>query len=83
MQQEKLMNTTLLALENSLKGKFHPIEPDQQFVQQLRKRLEGSPILFRRRRTAATLLTIAGGLLFGLAVFLLGRGFLSQSSEAR
>jgi len=82
MRKSKLNNETLLALEDSLKDKFHPVEPDQQFVRHLRIRLEESPILYRRRRTAATLLTIAGGLLLGLAIFLIGRGFLSQSGEA-
>ncbi len=82
MRQKKLQNESLLDLENSLKNKFHPVQPNQQFVRQLRIRLEESPILYRRRRTAATLLTIAGGLLVGLAIFLIGTRFLRQSSEA-
>ena len=82
MQQRKMENETLLSLEEALKDKFHRVQPDQQFVQQLRTRLEESSIPYRRQRTAATLLTIAGGLLVGLAVFLIGRRFLSHSGDA-
>lgn len=82
MQPVKTQNESLIALENSLKQKLHPVEPNQHFVQKLRTRLEESPILYRQRRTAATLLTIAGGLLIGLIIFLIGRGFLRQSGKA-
>lgn len=81
MRQRTIQNESLLSLEDSLKGKFLPVKPDQQFVRRLRTRLEESPILHRRRRAAASLLTIAGGLLVGLAIFLIGRGFISQSGK--
>lgn len=74
-------NAKLLALENKLKQDLHPVEPNQRFIQKLRTRLEDSPILMRQQRVAATLLTVAGGLLIGLAVFLIGRGFLRQTGQ--
>lgn len=83
MQPQKTHNESLIALENSLKTKLQSVEPNQHFVNKLRTRLEESPILYRQRRTAATFLTIAGGLLIGLVIFLIGRGFLNQSSEAQ
>ena len=75
-------NESLLALEDSLKNQLHPIQPNRQFVKKLSTRLENSNLLNRQRRTAATLLTIAVGLLVGLVIFLIGRGFLSESGEA-
>jgi len=75
-------NETLLALENSLKHQLKPVQPNRHFVIGLKTRLETSNLLDRQRRTAATLLTIAGGLLIGLVVFLIGRGFLSESGAA-
>lgn len=82
MQPKSIENESLLALEDSLKRRLHPVKPDRHFVRGLRKRLEESNMLYRQRRTAATLFTIAGGLLVGLVIFLIGRGFLSSSGEA-
>jgi hypothetical protein len=82
MQPKFTDNESLLALEDSLKRRLHPVTPNRQFVHGLRRRLEESNRLNRQRRTAATLLTIAGGLLIGLAIFLIGRGFLSGSGKA-
>jgi len=82
MRAKNTQNETLLALENALKSQLHFVQPNRQFVRDLRTRLEESEILDRQKRTAATLLTIAGGLLVGLAVFLIGRGFLSDSEKA-
>lgn len=69
-------NEDLLALEQSLKAGLYPVSPDQKFVGNLRTRLEDSPIIQQQRETAYFLLSIAGGLLVGLMVFLIGRGFL-------
>jgi len=69
----------LIALETALKSRFHPIKPDQQFVGNLRNRLESSPMIQKQRRTAYVLITTAGGLLFGLIIFLIGKGLFQQS----
>ena len=82
MQRKHTQDSSLLALERTLKTELHPVEPNQRFVQTLRTRLEDSSILYRQRRIAATLLTIAGGLLVGTVIFLIGRGFLRNSSES-
>lgn len=82
MQVKTSQNESLIALENALKHKLHPVQPNQHFVQKLRSSLEQSNILDRQKRTAATFLTIAGGLLIGLVIFLIGRGFLRKPSEA-
>jgi hypothetical protein len=82
MQPKSPQNESLIALENTLKKKLYPVQPNQHFVQKLRTRLEKSNILDRQQRTAATYLTIAGGLLIGLAIFLIGRGFLRKPNEA-
>lgn len=75
-------NEELLALEKSLKDQLNPVKPDQSFVGCLSKRLEDSPAYRRKRRMAATMLTVAGGLVFGLAIFLIGRGFIHNTEEA-
>jgi len=72
----------LLALEQSLKSKFHPIKPDQQFVGNLRSRLESSPIYQQQRKAAYIFITTAGGLLLGLIIFLIGKGLLGESRGA-
>lgn len=82
MTQERLLNKKLLALEKSLKSKLHPVMPDRQFVGRLRKRLEDSPTYQERQRLAATLLSIAAGLVVGLVVFLIGKGFIKDTREA-
>ena len=81
MQPKSTENESLLALEDSLKRRLYPVKPDGQFVYGLRRRLEESNMLNRQRRTAASLLTIASGLLIGLAIFLIGRRFLSGSEK--
>ncbi len=83
MPGKEAQNESLLSLENALKAKLHPVQPNRRFVQNLRTRLEQSNLLDRQRRTAATLLTIAGGLTIGLAIFLIGKRFLSGSGDAR
>ena len=82
MQKNHPINKELLALEQSLKTKFHPIEPDQQFVGNLRVSLESSPIYHRQRKLAQIFITTAGGLLFGLIIFLIGKGLLQESRGA-
>lgn len=79
MQEHQSIDDDLLAFERSIKSKFKPITPDQQFVGNLRSRLEGSPIYQRQRRAAKIMITTAGGLLFGLIIFLIGKGLLQES----
>jgi hypothetical protein len=81
MKEIQFANDDLLVLEQALRSKLHPITPDQDFVGNLRGQLENSSIYQRQRETAHVLLTIAGGLLVGLAVFLLGRGIFQELRE--
>ncbi len=80
MKEVKSANQDLLALERSLMSQLQPIKPNQQFVGNLRLCLEGSPAYQRPRQTAYSFLAIAGGLLFGLVVFLIGKGILQELS---
>ena len=69
-------NENLLKLEQSLRNRLSPVRPNRDFVGSLHKRLEQSPIYQNKRHLAVTLLTIAGGLVIGTAVFLIGRELL-------
>jgi hypothetical protein len=82
MTQERSINDKLLALEESLKSKLHPVMPDRQFVGRLRKRLENSPTYQKQERLAATFLTVAAGLVVGLVIFLIGKGFINDARKA-
>ncbi len=82
MKKERSINEKLLALEKSLKSKLHPVRPDRQFVGRLRNRLENSPTYQKQRRLAATFLSIAAGLVVGLVVFLIGKGFIKDARKA-
>jgi len=82
MTKTKSANERLLALEKSLKTKLHPVVPDRQFVGHLRERLEDSTIYQKKKKLAATLLSIAAGLTIGLVVFLIGVGFLQEAKKA-
>jgi hypothetical protein len=75
-------NEELLALEESLKRQLRIVPPRKDFVGALRKKLENSPILQERRRLAATMLSIALGLVAGLVIFLIGRGFMQGAKKA-
>jgi hypothetical protein len=68
-------NESLLALENKLKHRLHPVSPDDVFVSDLRQKLEHSSLWERQKRAALSMLTIAFGLLVGLIIFLIGRHF--------
>jgi hypothetical protein len=74
MKEIQSTDDDLLVLEQALRAKLHPITPNQEFVGNLRGQLENSSIYQRQRETAHVFLTIAGGLLVGLVVFLVGRG---------
>ncbi len=82
MTGRKTSDEALLALENALKTKLKAVKPDQNFVGNLHIRLESSPVYRQQRRRAATLLSIAAGLLVGLAIFLVGRAFIEEVNEA-
>lgn len=73
MKESQFTNEDLLALEQSLKSRLLPVQPDQGFVGSLRSRLEDSPIYQQQRETAYFFLSIASGLLVGLVVFLIGK----------
>lgn len=81
MKEHSFSDETLLQLERSLKAKLNPVQPDHNFISTLRQRLVEKPTYRPRRRTAMTLLTIAGGLLFGLAIYLFGRWVSRDDSE--
>ena len=75
-------NEHLLDLEQSLKNRLYPVRPDRSFVGSLQKKLEESPLFRKKRHLATTLLTIAGGLVIGTAVFLIGRELLGDSENS-
>jgi hypothetical protein len=81
MTQERSINEKLLALETSLKSKLHPVMPDRQFVGHLRRRLEESTTYRKQRRLVATLLSVAAGLVVGLVIFLIGKGFINDARK--
>lgn len=72
-------NHDLMDLEQLLKSRFQSIKPDQQFVGNLRTKLENSPIYQKQRKMAYILMTTAGGLFLGLIIFLIGKGMLQES----
>lgn len=74
-------NETLLKLERSLRDRLNPVRPDHKFIGSLQKKLQESPLLRKKRHLAVTLLTIAGGLVVGTAVFLIGRGLIAGSEK--
>jgi len=79
MTKRDSANEALLALEQSLRAQLNPVAPNQQFVGRLRQRLEDSPTYRQQRRLAVQMLTIAVGLVVGLTIFLIGRGFIRES----
>jgi len=81
MKRQLLSDETLLELEQSLKAKLNPVQPDHGFITTLREKLINEPIYRPQHRTALTLLTIAGGLIFGLAIYLFGRRYFTDHSE--
>jgi hypothetical protein len=82
MAEYTAKNDQLLALERSLRAELLPVKPNQQFIGNLRKRLEVSPIFQQQRRLAISLLTVAIGLVAGLVIFLIGHGFMKKSKNA-
>lgn len=81
MKTSKANDLQLLDLERSLKSGLNPIQPDQQFVGNLRRRLEDMPVYHRKQRLAVSMLSIAAGLVVGLAIFLIGRSFVHSANE--
>lgn len=72
----------LLELEQSLRTMLSPVRPDRDFVGNLQQRLEQSPIFQKKRHLAVTLLTVAGGLVIGTAVFLIGRELIEGTRKS-
>ncbi len=81
MEKNKAMENRLKNLEQSLKSQLFPVSPDQNFVGVLQRRLQESPTNQQRRLKAATLLTIAGGLVIGLTIFFVGKQFLNFDQQ--
>lgn len=79
MTKRDSADEALLALEQSLRSQLNYVKPDQQFVGRLRQRLEDSPTYRQQRRLAVQMLTVAVGLVVGLVIFLIGRGFIQES----
>jgi hypothetical protein len=80
MKEMQFSNETLLELERSLKSKLNPVKPDLRFINTLRDKLLEQPDIRPHHRTALTMLTIAGGLFLGLAIYLIGRGYFGDQS---
>ena len=68
----------LLHLEQYLRSRMKPVQPDQKFIGALRNQLEQAATQSQTHRLAAMFLTIAGGLLLGLVIYLIGRRFIRQ-----
>lgn len=68
----------LLTLEQRLRSKMHPVQPDKKFIGALRSQLEQASTQSREHRLAASFLTIAGGLMLGLIIYLIGRLYIHQ-----
>ena len=81
MKRHLFSDETLLELEHSLKAKLNPVQPDHRFISTLREKLINEPIHRPQHRTAMTLLIIAFGLIFGLALYLFGRRYFQDQSE--
>ncbi len=81
MKKIQFIQNDLIDFENTLKSTLIPIKPDHSFVGSLQSRLQESTILYKQERLAYILLAIAGGLLTGLVIFLIGRGFLGKPKE--
>ncbi len=63
----------LLSLEGHLQTSLHPVSPDPQFINLLKKRLvTTNPIILEKETSAISMLLIAFGLLTGVTVLLLG-----------
>lgn len=75
-------NENLLKLEQSLRNRLSPVRPDRNFVGNLQQRLEQSPIYQKKRHVAVTLLTVAGGLVIGTAVFLICRELMEGAEKS-
>jgi hypothetical protein len=78
MTEANFSNTTLLDIEQALKEKLFPVKPDNNFIGQLRERLENSPVYRQPRRVAMQLLTTAAGLFAGLVIFLIGKRMINK-----
>lgn len=69
-------------IEQTLRVKLAPIIPNDQFIGNLRKRLEGSTIYEKQHHLAVSMLSIAVALIVGLVIFLVGRGLVNDSEKA-
>jgi len=82
MAERLVAEDQLHKIEQSLRTKLAPIVPNDQFIGSLRQRLEGSTIFEKQHRLAVSLLSIALGLVVGLAIFLIGRGLVQDTKKA-
>lgn len=81
MDQQEFFEADFKALENTLKDRLHPIEPDQEFISELAKDLAEASLNRRQKRLGQGLLMIAGGLAAGLLIFWIGRGFIEEEGD--
>jgi hypothetical protein len=81
MAEDKVMDQSLLDLERSLKESLNPIKPDTKFIYELRQQLEVSSLHKKQQRAGISLLLIAGGLITGLVIFLIGRRFFGAKNR--
>ena len=82
MAERLAADIQLNKIEQTLKAKLAPIIPNDQFIGNLRQRLEGSTIFEKQHHLAVSLLSIALGLVVGLVIFLVGRGLVQDSDKA-
>jgi len=76
MDQENFSKTDLAALENALRDRLHPIEPDQEFINDLAENLARASLNRRQKQIGQSILIILGGLLIGWLIFWIGREFI-------
>ena len=82
MEPSQHFQNNLFDLEKKLKSTLLPIKPSENFVGNLHSRLNESTIFHKQERMAFTLLTIEGGLLTGLIIFLLGKWLINKPAES-
>jgi len=81
MTENNLSNEALLDLEQTLKSRLRPVTPSQNFIGSLKRKLEESTTAQRQHRLAVKMLVVAVGLTVGLAIFLIGRGYLLKNRD--
>ncbi len=81
MDQQDIFVADLKALEDKLKERLQPIEPNQEFISELGKDLAKACYNGPQRRLGEGLLLTAGGFMIGLLIFWIGRKFLEAEGD--